>query len=623
MASAAQRRKKRIERKVKAQGSSRVTPAEVINLLSAASAIEPSSATTEKVSVAIEPNPATLKPAEAPTKSKHLEPLPQFSAVHVAVSKPHYGHAKPPAAVDRIQDQLAPEPLRRRSLKVGALRDRVAVACCLIRHQFSDWLGELSKPAFERAVDMIAQRSLQLAAAVQPISRPIQQQFERLPLHLFGLEMWARSRRKQLAAGSAASLLAVTAFATAPFSEEALPPPQMLAESLVAASTVFDFQETLVKVESIRRGESMASLLARMDLIDRDLIEFVKRDAMARKSFQLLPGRLAMAEVDGYGKIQRFVLRTGGIDESSVRSPKRVVIVRDGDAFDVREELVALDKGVETRAAEIQSSLFAATDQVGIPEAVASRIADIFGGDIDFHRDLRKGDRLRVMYETLREPGGLDTPTPGRVLGIEFFNAGRRLEAFWFDPDGDGAEGGSYYDAKGQSLKKAFLRNPVEFSRVSSGFSGARLHPIFQQWRAHRGVDFSAPHGTRVRAAGDGVVSFVGRNGGYGNMVVLRHRDKSETVYAHLSSFAEGLRVGQSIQQGESIGEVGATGWATGPHLHYEFRVKGEPVDPMTTAFQSGGIPVPSAHKERFASYTSQVKAQLNEAPATALARFE
>ena len=246
MASAAQRRKKRIERKVKAQGSSRVTPAEVINLLSAASAIEPSSATTEKVSVATEPNPATLKPAEAPTKSKHLEPLPQFSAVHVAVSKPHYGHAKPPAAVDRIQDQLAPEPLRRRSLKVGALRDRVAVACCLIRHQFSDWLGELSKPAFERAVDMIAQRSLQLAAAVQPISRPIQQQFERLPLHLFGLEMWARSRRKQLAAGSAASLLAVTAFATAPFSEEALPPPQMLAESLVAASTVFDFHETLV-----------------------------------------------------------------------------------------------------------------------------------------------------------------------------------------------------------------------------------------------------------------------------------------------------------------------------------------------------------------------------------------
>jgi murein DD-endopeptidase MepM/ murein hydrolase activator NlpD len=115
----------------------------------------------------------------------------------------------------------------------------------------------------------------------------------------------------------------------------------------------------------------------------------------------------------------------------------------------------------------------------------------------------------------------------------------------------------------------------------------------------------------------------VGRNGGYGNMVVLRHRDKSETVYAHLSSFAEGLRVGQSIQQGESIGEVGATGWATGPHLHYEFRVKGEPVDPMTTAFQSGGIPVPSAHKERFASYTSQVKARLSEAPATALARFE
>jgi murein DD-endopeptidase MepM/ murein hydrolase activator NlpD len=475
----------------------------------------------------------------------------------------------------------------------------------------------------EEAIDSIAQRSLQFASAVQPICRPLQKQFERLPLHLFGIEMWARARRKQLAAGGAASLLAVTAFATAPFSEEALPPPQMLAEPLIAASSVFDFQETVVKVESIRRGESIASLLARMDLIDRDLAEFVKKDLLARKSFQLLPGRLAMAEVDGYGKIQRFVLRTGGVEESSAQSPKRMVITREGDGFHLREELVALDRGIETRAAEIQSSLYAATDQAGIPESVASKIAEIFGGDIDFHRDLRKGDRLRVMYETLREPGGLDTPAPGRILGIEFLNAGRRLEAFWFDPDGEGANQGSYYDSKGHSLRKSLLRNPVEFSRVSSGFSGARLHPIFQQWRAHRGVDFSAPHGTRVRAAGDGIVSFVGRNGGYGNMVVLKHRDKSETVYAHLSAFAEGLHVGQSVQQGEAIGEVGATGWATGPHLHYEFRINGEPVDPMTAALQSGGVQVPHAHRERYASFTGQVKAQLNEASAKALARFE
>ena len=573
-----------------------------------------------------------VRPTEART-TKPLEPLPQFAGpLEVSNKIPKYRSESSgqsgltPLAhqsSSSLPSSTSPQTLVKRSVSVGAFRDRIAVACCLMGHHSVSLMSAFARPAFDRTIEVIAQRGLQFAAAVQPIVRPLQQQFERLPLHLFGFEMWARARRKQLAAGGAASLLAVTAFATAPFSEEILPPPQMLAETLMSASSVFDFQDTVVKVESIRRGDTMAALLSRMDLIDRDLAEFVKKDLLARKSFQLLPGRLAMAEVDGYGKIQRFVLRTGGIDESSAQSPKRVVIVREGDGFHVREELVVLDRGIETRSAEIQSSLYAATDQVGIPESVASKIADIFGGDIDFHRDLRKGDRLRVMYETLREPGGLDTAAPGRVLGIEFLNAGRRLEAFWFDPDGDGAGSGSYYDSKGHSLRKSFLRNPVEFSRVSSGFSGARLHPIFQQWRAHRGVDFSAPHGTRVRAAGDGVVSFVGRNGGYGNMVVLKHRDKSETVYAHLSNFAEGLRVGQQIQQGESIGEVGSTGWATGPHLHYEFRINGEPVDPMTTAFQSGGTQIPSAHRDRFASFTSQVKAQLNEAPAKALSRFE
>lgn len=672
MASAAQRRKKRIDRKAKSQRADRVLPTEVMGLLSMplegkapnAGAMPSENINTSSERSQTHSSSAQLQPrlsgpeistkfpgyklktdvpvdgwAEKPVEAravKPLEPLPRFAGPLEASNKLSKYQSEPsiesgltpltPAAAQQafgIPSATVPQTLVKRSVSVGALRDRFAVAYWLFAHRSVDWFSALAKPAFERTIETIAQRGLQLAAAMQPVARPLQQHFERLPLHLFGIEMWARARRKQLAAGGAASLLAVTAFATAPFSEEILPPPQMLAETLMSAPSVFDFQETLVKVESIRRGDTIAAILSRMDLIDRDLAEFVKKDLLARKSFQLLPGRLAMAEVDGYGKIQRFVLRTGGIDESSAQSPKRMVIAREGDGFHVREELVMLDRGLETRSAEIQSSLYAATDQAGIPESVASKIADIFGGDIDFHRDLRKGDRLRVMYETLREAGGLDTASPGRVLGIEFLNAGRRLEAFWFDPDGDGAGSGSYYDSKGHSLRKSFLRNPVEFSRVSSGFSGARLHPIFQQWRAHRGVDFSAPHGTRVRAAGDGVVSFVGRNGGYGNMVVLKHRDKSETVYAHLSNFAEGLRVGQQIQQGDSIGEVGATGWATGPHLHYEFRINGEPVDPMTTAFQSGGIQIPSAHKDRFASFTSQVKAQLNEAPAKALSRFE
>ena len=583
MANAAQRRKKRIERKVKAQRLSRDAQVQA--------------GTSESVT-------ALQTPEAISVKASRTEALKPISPTH-------------PLAGERRPSPLA------FGERVSALGDRVSVAFSVISRLGTTWAATLIKPVVTDSVDAMAKLSLQVASTVHPVYRPLKRELERMPLHLFGIEMWARARRKQLAAGGAASLLAVTAFATAPLSEQALPPPQVVSESLRASTSVFDFHETLVKVETIRRGESMASLLSRMDLIDRDLAEFVKTDFLARKSFQLLPGRLAMAEVDGYGKIQRFVLRTGGLDESSARSPKRFVISREGDSFHVREELLALDRGIETRAAEIQTSLFAATDFAGIPESVASKVAEIFGGDIDFHRDLRKGDRLRVMYETLREPGGLDTPAPGRIIGVEFLNAGRRLEGYWFDPDEGGEGTGAYYDSKGQSLKKAFLRNPVEFSRVSSGFSTSRLHPIFHQWRAHRGVDFSAPHGTRVRAAGDGVVSFMGRHGGYGNMVILKHRDQSETVYAHLSSFAEDLKLGQAIQQGQSIGEVGATGWATGPHLHYEFRVKGVPVDPMTSAFQQGGVPVPRAHQERFASFTSQVKAQLNEAPATALARFE
>jgi len=611
MASAAQRRKKQIERKLKTQRLIREAQRHLESIEPMAVSEYPVASLEKQDSMMRVPSKTEARKTEV-LKTETLK----SHALKSEQSKPVVNRA---GSSGRRASRTVSEQLE----SLFSLGDRFAVSASLISRLGYGWVSALVRPMSVQAIEGAASFGLKLAATVHPIHRTLLRELERMPLHLFGIEMWARARRKELAAGGAASLLAVTAFATAPLSEQALPPPQMVAESLRSANSVFDFNDTVVKVESIRRGESMASLLARMDLIDRGLAEFVRKDPLARKSFQLFPGRLAMAEVDGYGKIQRFVLRTGGLDETSARSPKRFVIVREGDSFHVREELLALDRGIETRAAEIQSSLFAATDHAGIPESVAANIADIFGGDIDFHRDLRKGDRLRVMYETLREPGGLDMPTPGRILGIEFFNAGRRFEGFWFDADEGGEGSGAYYDSKGQSLKKAFLRNPVEFSRVSSGFSGSRLHPIFQQWRAHRGVDFSAPHGTRVRAAGDGVVSFMGRHGGYGNKVILTHRDQSETVYAHLSAFAEDLRVGQSIQQGQLIGEVGATGWATGPHLHYEFRIKGVPVDPMTSAFQHGGMPVPRAHRERFASFTSQVKAQLNEAPANALARFE
>ncbi len=227
----------------------------------------------------------------------------------------------------------------------------------------------------------------------------------------------------------------------------------------------------------------------------------------------------------------------------------------------------------------IRSSLFAATDDADIPDAVAVQIAEIFSGDIDFHRSLRKGDRFSVVYEVLEADG--EPLRTGRVLSAEFVNNGKSYQAMWFQEPGSK---GGYYTLDGNSLRRAYLTSPMEFSRVTSGFK-MRFHPILQKWRAHLGVDYAAPTGTSVRSVGDGVVAFAGVQNGFGNVVILRHANHHETVYAHLSRI--GVRAGQRVSQGDHIGAVGATGWATGPHLHFEFRVNGVHQNPLTVARQS------------------------------------
>jgi murein DD-endopeptidase MepM/ murein hydrolase activator NlpD len=262
----------------------------------------------------------------------------------------------------------------------------------------------------------------------------------------------------------------------------------------------------------------------------------------------------------------------------------------------------------------IRTSLFAATDDAGIPDAVAVQIAEIFSGDIDFHRALRKGDRFSVVYETLEADG--EAMRTGRVLSTEFVNNGRTLQAMWFrDPASSTAAGaiakGGYYTLDGQSLRRAYLASPMEFSRVSSGFK-MRFHPILQTWRAHLGVDYAAPTGTAVRSVGDGIVEFAGMQNGFGNVVFIKHRNNHTTVYAHLSRI--GVQKGQSVSQGQNLGAVGATGWATGPHLHFEFRVNGMHQDPMTIAQQNETIPLSAAAQPLFRQLAGNVKQQLQAA---------
>lgn len=278
-----------------------------------------------------------------------------------------------------------------------------------------------------------------------------------------------------------------------------------------------------------------------------------------------------MATVHGDGRLASLNLPLGNGDQ-------RLLLERDDTgSLQLREtESAAQSTLVEMRSGVIRSSLYGATDEAGIPENVATQMAELFGTEIDFHTDLRKDDRFNVIYEAIYEEG--NPVRAGRILAAEFINQGKRHAVVLYrGPSGKE----QYYSDDGRSLRQGFLRSPLEFSRVSSGF-GRRLHPIKNNWRDHNGTDFAAPTGTPVKATSDGVVEFAAMQNGYGNIVILKHRGNISTAYAHLHGFAKGMRKGQEVSQGDIIGYVGSTGWSTGPHLHYEVRFNNIPQNPMT-----------------------------------------
>ena len=244
------------------------------------------------------------------------------------------------------------------------------------------------------------------------------------------------------------------------------------------------------------------------------------------------------------------------------------------------------------------------------------QIARVFATDIDFHTDLRAGDSFAVVYEMLYDGGEL--VAPGRILAAEFVNQGHAYHAVLFEDD-EGHD--AYYGLDGSNRAKAFLRSPVEFSRVSSGF-GTRFHPIFRNWRAHTGVDFAAPKGTRVLCAADGTISFAGWRNGYGNTIEIRHGGAITTLYGHLSGLVRGVRSGTRVRQGDPIGFVGATGWATGPHLHYEFKIAGIHQDPLKVALPKA-TPVPAQLRARFDAAVADAQSRIALVRGTSSLRFE
>ncbi len=410
-----------------------------------------------------------------------------------------------------------------------------------------------------------------------------------------------------LAAVVAVPLLGmVAAFGIAPDTSTEEVIRQTVVQPLPLAASQLDRDDDMLPAHDwVRKGDTVAAVLARIGASDPSALAFLQEDATARAIFkELLPGRAIEARVDGDGILHALRWRTS--DDRVIR------VVRLKEGYRSYSEPAFLDRRLVYKAGVVKSSLFAATDAADVPDAVALQLTKLFATKIDFHHDLQPGDRFGVIYEAFYD--GSDMVRVGRLLAADFWNVGDLHRLVYFEP----VEGrGDYYTPGGKRLRGAFLRSPLEFSRVSSGFNPNRMHPILRDWRAHKGVDFAAPTGTPVIATADGVVVFRGWQSGYGNVIELKHADQYGTLYAHLSDFVSGLHAGSEVHQGDTIGYVGMTGWATGPHLHYEFRIGGVHQDPMGSAVPLA-MPISAELRAKFEAASEALTAGLNAMRETA-----
>jgi murein DD-endopeptidase MepM/ murein hydrolase activator NlpD len=360
--------------------------------------------------------------------------------------------------------------------------------------------------------------------------------------------------------------------------------------------------------ERIARGDTIAKLLARLPIDDTDAVRDLRAARNVKALHQLIPGKMIQVKISADGRLHAL---------RYLNSTDLFSVDRDGDELKIVEKPAVLETRTLMASGKIVSSLFAATDALNLSDAVAIQVADIFSGDVDFHRDLRKGDSFVIVYEAHYHQG--ERVRSGRVVAAEFVNQGRAYRAVYY-VNSQGR--GGFYTPDGKNIRKQFLRSPLEFSRISSGFSNSRFHPVLNEWRSHKGIDYAAPAGTRVKATGDGVVHFVGRHGSYGNLVVLRHQSKYTTWYGHLSRFAKDLRKGSRVAQGDIIGYVGATGLASGPHLHYEFRINDVHQNPLRVVMPTAP-PISAAERAAFDAHAAPLAQRLELVRGATLARLD
>ena len=428
---------------------------------------------------------------------------------------------------------------------------------------------------------------------------------------------WAHAHPRRLAAGTVTVLavFAGTAFGIAPMAPDASALPKRLVienftpENLDAQLDALAAQHLiLARSDVTRANETATTLTKRLGVSDAELNAFLQTDVTSRKLWQGRAGKMVSATTDDNGKLTELVARyPAERDDQFSTHFSRLAITRGEHGFTSKMETLPLGTTTRLATGTVRTSLFAATDDANVPDPIATQMAEMFSTDIDFHRELRKGDTFSVVYEALTADG---EPVPwnqgaGRVLAAEFVNGGKPHSSVWF---ADASGKGAYFDLDGRSKHSAFLASPLAFSRITSGFS-MRFHPILKEWKRHEGVDYGAPIGTPVHVVGDGVVAFAGQQNGYGNVIQVQHSGNRMTVYAHLSKID--VTRGEHVSQGEHIGDVGMTGWATGPHLHFEFRVAGVVKDPLTIAKTAETLALDNASRPRFTAMVGELKSEL------------
>jgi murein DD-endopeptidase MepM/ murein hydrolase activator NlpD len=350
--------------------------------------------------------------------------------------------------------------------------------------------------------------------------------------------------------------------------------------------------------ETIKAGDSLSLIFKRVGLNDRDIYELNQKCKEAGALKKIHPGQSLAFHVSN-NKLQELRYKT---DRLSTQ-----YYIRNNKSFTFQNIILEPEQRQNLQSATIDSSLFLAGQKAGMSDTLIMALANIFGWDIDFALDIRKGDTFKVFYNKKY----LDDQFigDGPILAAEFTSRGKTYKAVRYTHKNGSSH---YYTPEGLSMRKAFLRTPVDFARISSHFNLNRKHPVLNRIRAHKGTDYAAPRGTPIRAAGDGKIVHLGRKGGYGRAVIIKHGGAYKTLYAHMNTYQRGLRSGKRVKQGQIIGYVGSSGLATGPHLHYEFYVNGSVRNPVTVSLPKAKS-IPKAELKRFLTTTKPQVATLSQ----------